>query len=59
MMFHVWHVLAIVLIFILGFILGNNIRFYKRDKNIKRDMKRWRDLTDEEKKKRIEWLINR
>ncbi len=24
MMFHVWHVLAIVLIFILGFILGKN-----------------------------------
>ena len=54
MMFHIWHVLAIVMIFALGFILGNNIRIYKRDKNIKRDMKRWRDLTDEEKKKRIE-----
>ena len=59
MMFHIWHVLAIIMIFALGFILGNNIRIYKRDKNIKRDMKRWRDLTDEEKKKRIEWLKNR
>ena len=59
MMFHFWHILTIVMIFVLGFILGNNIRFYKRDKNIKRDMKRWRDLTDEERKKRIEWLINR
>ena len=59
MMFHVWHILAIVMIFALGFIFGYNIRIYKRDKNIKRDMKRWRDLTDEEKKKRMEWLINR
>lgn len=55
MMFHIWHVLAIVMIFALGFILGNNIRFYKKPKG----MKRWRDLTDEEKKKRIEWLKNR
>jgi hypothetical protein len=26
MMFHVWHVLAIVLIFILGFILGDRFK---------------------------------
>jgi hypothetical protein len=52
MMFHVWHVLAIVLIFILGFILGtkNTVRIYRRRKG----SKRWRDMTYEEKKKRIE-----
>ncbi len=52
MMFNVWHVLAIVLIFILGFILGtkNTVRIYRRPKG----SKRWRDMTDEEKKKRIE-----
>ena len=52
MMFHVGHVLAIVLIFILGFILGtkNTVRIYRRPKG----SKRWRDMTDEEKKKRIE-----
>ena len=51
-MFHVWHVLAIVLIFILGFILGtkNTVRIYR----VPKGSKRWRDMTDEEKKKRIE-----